>query len=85
MKLFSTATAFQVLGKDYAPKTRIYIDGTLTNGVVNGNLWIRGGGDVSIGSRYYNADGLEDTILKLWADTLQKMGITQINGSIIAE
>lgn len=85
VKLFSTATAFQVLGKDYAPKTRIYIDGTLTNGTVNGNLWIRGGGDVSIGSRYYNADGLEDTILKLWADTLLKMGISQINGSIIAD
>ena len=26
VKLFSTATAFQVLGSDYAPKTRIYID-----------------------------------------------------------
>ena len=65
-KLFSTATAFEVLGSNYAPKTRIYIDGTLdANGTVNGNLWIRGGGDVSIGSRYYNAEGIEDTLLLL--------------------
>lgn len=86
VKLFSTATAFQVLGKDYAPKTRIYIDGTIdAHGVVNGNLWIRGGGDVSIGSRYYNAEGVEDTLLRIWADTLMKMGIRQINGAIIAD
>jgi serine-type D-Ala-D-Ala carboxypeptidase/endopeptidase (penicillin-binding protein 4) len=86
VKLFSTATAFQVLGKDYAPKTRFYIDGTLdAKGVVNGNLWIRGGGDVSVGSRYYNADGLEDTLLRQWADTLLKMGVRKINGSIITD
>src|SRR3989338_1654181 len=71
VKLFSTATAFQVLGSDYAPKTRIYIDGTIdSKGTVNGNLWIRGGGDVTIGSRYYNAEGIEDTLLRVWADTL---------------
>ncbi|MES2557832.1 MAG: D-alanyl-D-alanine carboxypeptidase/D-alanyl-D-alanine-endopeptidase [Bacteroidota bacterium] len=86
VKLFSTATAFQVLGSDYAPKTRIYIDGTIdSKGTVNGNLWIRGGGDVTIGSRYYNAEGIEDTLLKIWADTLMKMGIKQINGAIIAD
>lgn len=86
VKLFTTATAFQVLGKDYAPKTRIYLDGTMDDkGVVNGNIWIRGGGDVSIGSRYYNADGREDTLLKAWVDTLMKMGITQINGAIITD
>ncbi|MDH4472157.1 MAG: D-alanyl-D-alanine carboxypeptidase/D-alanyl-D-alanine-endopeptidase [Fluviicola sp.] len=86
VKLFSTATAFQVLGSDYAPKTRIYIDGTIdANGIVNGNLWIRGGGDVAIGSRYYNAEGIEDTLLRVWADTLLKMGIKQINGAIIAD
>lgn len=86
VKLFTTATAFQVLGKDYAPKTRFYIDGTLdAKGVVNGNLWIRGGGDVSVGSRYYNGEGTEDTLLTIWADTLAKMGITKITGAIVAD
>lgn len=86
VKLFTTATAFQVLGKDYAPKTRIYLDGTLgADSVLRGNLWIRGGGDVALGSRYYNGDGLEDSFLQLWADTLIKMGIRKIEGSIVAD
>lgn len=85
-KLFATATAFQVLGKDYAPKTRIYIDGTLRkDSVLDGNLWVRGGGDVSLGSRYYNADGLEDQFLRKWADTLIKMGIKRIDGAVITD
>lgn len=85
-KLFATATAFQVLGKDYAPKTRIYIDGTIgKDSVLNGNVWIRGAGDVSLGSRYYNGDGLEDQFLRAWADSLTKRGIKTINGAIISD
>ena len=86
VKLFTTATAFQVLGKDYTPKTRIYVDVKPdANGVVNGNLWIRGAGDASLGSKYYNEEGTEASFLDLWADTLMKMGIKQINGAIIAD
>lgn len=86
VKLFTTATAFQVLGKDYTPKTRIYLDVKPdVNGVVNGNLWVRGGGDPSLGSKYYNSEGTEATFLELWADTLLKMGIRQINGAVISD
>lgn len=85
-KLFSTATAFQLLGKDYAPKTRVYMDGVITkDSVLNGNIWIRGAGDVSLGSRYYNGDGLEDQFLKFWADSLIKLGIKRVDGAIIAD
>lgn len=37
-KLFTTAAAFGLLGTDYAFETRLYAEGTLTNGVLNGNL-----------------------------------------------
>ncbi len=84
-KLWATATAYQLLGKDYAPKTRIYIDGTIKDSTLNGNLWIRGGGDIALGSRYYNGDGLEDTFLRNWADTLKAKGINKITGAIIAD
>lgn len=85
-KLFATATAFQVLGKEYMPKTRIYVDGPIDkNGVLTGNLWIRGAGDVSLGSRYYNEDGQEALFLAKWADTLLKMGIKQVNGAVISD
>lgn len=85
-KLFATATAFQLLGKDYAPQTRIYLDGELSkDGVLNGNLWIRGGGDVALGSRYYNGDGREKEFLEKWADTLIKLGIKKINGAVVSD
>ncbi len=84
-KLWSTATAYQLLGKDYTPTTRLYIDGTIKDSVLNGNLWVRGGGDIALGSRYYNGDGIEDTFLRSWCDTLKKRGIKQITGAIIAD
>lgn len=85
-KLFSTATAFQLLGKDYSPETRIYLDGQLgSDGTLYGNLWIRGGGDVSLGSRYYNGNGLETSFLEKWTDSLIKLGIKKITGSVIAD
>jgi len=37
-KLFTTAAAFGLLGTNYAFETRVYCEGTLTNGMVTGNL-----------------------------------------------
>ena len=37
-KLFTTAAAFGLLGTNYTFETRVYYDGTLTNGTVTGNL-----------------------------------------------
>jgi serine-type D-Ala-D-Ala carboxypeptidase/endopeptidase (penicillin-binding protein 4) len=85
VKLFTTATALETIGKDYTPKTRFYIDGTLKDSIVQGDLWVRGGGDPSLGSRYYNDDGREPAFLEMITDTLKKLGIRQINGAIIAD
>lgn len=85
-KLFATATAIEVLGENYQPKTRIYVSREIgPGGVVAGDLWIRGGGDVSLGSKYYNADGKESDFLKKWADTLYKLGLRKIEGSVIGD
>jgi serine-type D-Ala-D-Ala carboxypeptidase/endopeptidase (penicillin-binding protein 4) len=37
-KMFTTAAAFALLGTNYAFETRVYADGTLSNGVLAGNL-----------------------------------------------
>ncbi len=64
-KLFATASAFEMLGPNYKPKTSIYFDDKIDeNGLLKGNLWIRGGGDISLGSRYYNDPGHEDSFLE---------------------
>jgi serine-type D-Ala-D-Ala carboxypeptidase/endopeptidase (penicillin-binding protein 4) len=86
VKLFSTASAFEILGGNYQPKTRIYGTKPINEkGVLVGDLWIRGGGDVSLGSQYYNASGKESDFLKAWADSLYKLGLRKIEGSVIGD
>lgn len=85
-KLFSTATALEILGKNYRPETRIYTDGEIdSTGILHGNLWIRGGGDPTLGSKYYCTKGHERDFLYAWADSLKKKGIKKIDGGIIAD
>jgi D-alanyl-D-alanine carboxypeptidase/D-alanyl-D-alanine-endopeptidase (penicillin-binding protein 4) len=84
-KLFSTAAALEILGPEYRPQTRIYIDGEIDeNGTLNGNIWIRGGGDPSLGSSYNN-DESQNAFLKTWSDSLIKLGIKNITGSVVAD
>lgn len=85
-KLFSTATALEILGENYRPETRIYTDGKVdSTGTLKGNLWIRGGGDPTLGSKYYCSKGHERDFLYAWADSLKKKGIKKIEGGVIAD
>lgn len=85
-KLFATATAFEVLGANYRPLTRIYKDGEIdSTGTLQGNIWIRGGGDPSLGSKYFTNKDTRLDFLKNWIDTLKNKGIKQIEGNIIAD
>lgn len=85
-KLFSTATALEILGEDYQPLTRVYHDGMIDpSGVLKGNIWIRGGGDASLGSHYYYDKSNRTLFLEKWADSLLLAGIKTIEGNIIAD
>lgn len=81
-KLFTTATVLELLAPDFKPSTRIYLDGKLEKGTLNGDLWIRGGGDVTLGSFYFNKPGTESNFLGQWIDTLKNLGIIKITGAI---
>jgi D-alanyl-D-alanine carboxypeptidase/D-alanyl-D-alanine-endopeptidase (penicillin-binding protein 4) len=85
-KLFSTATAFELLGKDKKSVTRIYLKGKVdADGVLHGDIWIRGGGDVSLGSRFFSEPARELDFLNAWSDSLILKGIKKIDGAIIAD
>ncbi|MDB2657090.1 D-alanyl-D-alanine carboxypeptidase/D-alanyl-D-alanine-endopeptidase [Crocinitomicaceae bacterium] len=84
-KLFSTATALEILGPDYRAKTRLYVEGYVEDGKLIGNLWIRGSGDPSLGSKYFNSPGHELDFMKPWIDSLKSMGITSISGGVIGD
>lgn len=82
MKLITTATALEILGADYRFETTLEVDGEITpTGVLNGNLYIRGSGDPTLGSsKIGNKNFLSD-----WVDAVMKAGIKQINGDVIAD
>lgn len=81
-KIIASITSFDLLGKDYRYKTSISIDGVITGGVLNGNLYIIGSGDPTMGSWRY-AQTKNDAQLKRIADMLKSQGISQVNGNII--
>jgi D-alanyl-D-alanine carboxypeptidase/D-alanyl-D-alanine-endopeptidase (penicillin-binding protein 4) len=85
VKLFTTGAALEILGPEYRPETRIYSDGIIRDSILYGNIWIRGGGDMSLGSRFFNdKDKLKDFLIS-WTDSLKKKGINRIQGSVIAD
>lgn len=84
-KLFSTAMALEILGPAHRFETSIYADGKIVNGTLFGNLWIRGEGDVTLGSKFFNADGQEFNVLDEWIDSLKAHGIKKISGKVIID
>jgi D-alanyl-D-alanine carboxypeptidase/D-alanyl-D-alanine-endopeptidase (penicillin-binding protein 4) len=85
-KLFTTAAALDQFGLDGRFATRIYTDGTIAGGIVNGNVFIRGGGDPTFGSdsyakRHYSSAA---TIEQL-AGKLALSGVTQITGGVYGD
>ncbi|MBN2602179.1 MAG: D-alanyl-D-alanine carboxypeptidase/D-alanyl-D-alanine-endopeptidase [Candidatus Marinimicrobia bacterium] len=83
MKLFTTTSALALLGPDYRYKTSLFMDGKIENGVLNGNLIVKGSGDPTISGRYNGGNRLE--LFQNWADTLKSLGIREINGTIIGD
>jgi D-alanyl-D-alanine carboxypeptidase/D-alanyl-D-alanine-endopeptidase (penicillin-binding protein 4) len=82
MKVVTTAAALELLGPDFCFQTKLEIDGTLNSkGVLNGNLYIRGGGDPTLGSEHL---GDKDFLIK-WVEEIKKVGIKKITGQIIAD
>lgn len=87
MKLVTTATASMVLGRGYRFTTRIQYSGELDSitGILDGDIYIKGGGDPTLGSKYYNRDGEERDFLNEWADSLYSLGIRKVTGRVIAD
>jgi len=81
-KIFSTALALEVLGAEFRFKTELYKEGIVKDSILKGNIWVRGLGDVSFGSRFFNQEGQETHDLEALIDALKEYGIKQVNGYI---
>ena len=83
LKTVATATALEILGEDYRYPTTLEYDGILENGTLEGNLYIKGSGDPSLGSSHF-APG-QNKFLSTWIAALQKAGIKHKTGSVISD
>jgi D-alanyl-D-alanine carboxypeptidase/D-alanyl-D-alanine-endopeptidase (penicillin-binding protein 4) len=84
MKTITTITAFNVLGKDFKYQTAIGYSGSISGGILNGDIIIKGSGDPTLGSWRYESSK-EEHILMLMVDAIRKAGIKKINGRIIGD
>ncbi|MBX7242257.1 MAG: D-alanyl-D-alanine carboxypeptidase/D-alanyl-D-alanine-endopeptidase [Bacteroidia bacterium] len=85
MKVITTATALAVLGEGYRYKTFIEYDGEIQNGVLNGNVYIRGTGDPSTGSDRFGNEHSMENVLRKWGEEIRKAGILKIKGKVIGD
>lgn len=79
LKLVTTSAALQVLGSNFRFETKLEYDGSIENGILKGNLYIKGGGDPTLGK-----DNMEK-LMKEWAEIVKKQGIKHITGSVIGD
>jgi D-alanyl-D-alanine carboxypeptidase/D-alanyl-D-alanine-endopeptidase (penicillin-binding protein 4) len=79
MKILTLAAAAETLGWDYRYTTTLESTGTIENGVLRGDLIVRGTGDPTINSRSDRAAHVLDE----WILALTSAGIRQIDGRII--
>jgi PBP4 family serine-type D-alanyl-D-alanine carboxypeptidase len=74
-KLFPSFSAFYTMGSDYMIPTQVLSDGMIENGVLKGDIYLKGFGDALL-------DEQDITALVL---QLKQKGITSINGGIYAD
>ena len=75
MKLVTTFAALELLGPAYSWSTPVYLDGAVRDGVLQGNLYIRGQGDPKL------------VVERLWLllRRVQGLGIREIAGDIVLD
>lgn len=75
MKVITTYAALEILGPTYQWRTEFYSDGPLKDGVLHGNLYLKGGGDPKLNME------------KLWLlmRDLRANGVVQVTGDLVLD
>ncbi len=82
LKIITTATALEILGADYRYQTILQYDGEIKDNILYGNIYIKGNGDPTLGSKYFESS---TQFLNDWQDAIKKLGINKITGSVISD
>ncbi len=91
-KLVVAAAATVLLPPDYRVRTSLYANGTITNGVVHGDLILYGRGDPTWSERCYTVDTLAPggcdstwTAVDAIAESLRARGLRRVTGRVVGD
>ncbi len=91
-KLVVAATATVLLPVDYRVRTSLYVNGTVSDGVVGGDLILYGRGDPTWSQRCFSVDTLAPgacdstwTAVDAVAESLKARGIRRVTGKIVGD
>jgi D-alanyl-D-alanine carboxypeptidase/D-alanyl-D-alanine-endopeptidase (penicillin-binding protein 4) len=82
-KVYSGIWSLSVLGPDYRFPTDLLITGPVQNGVVRGDVVVRGSGDPAFGYSDYDKDPM--TSPRAMAAGLKRLGVRVVEGGVIAD
>lgn len=89
MKLATAIGALEILGPDYRMQTKFVTNGKFSNGIVDGDLYVIGGGDPLITTKGYKSVFDDpDQVLEPMTDLVNKLkekGVKEVRGAIIGD
>jgi len=83
-KLITTGLVLNEFGDSHRFSTSLRYDGVIKDGILEGDLYIVGGGDPTIGARDSISTPLVETF-SAWEKLLREHGITRISGRIVGD
>lgn len=81
LKIITAAVAAEQLGWDYRFETRLETTGSVVDGILDGDLFVVGGGDPTINAR----DLIAAPLFEEWANALRSAGIHRVRGRLIGD
>lgn len=75
MKLLTSVAALDLLGSGYAFRTYLYYKGTISKGVLSGDVWLVGGMDPLF----------DEMDMRIFAETIHRIGVDTIRGRIMQD
>ncbi len=83
LKLITTSSALELLGADHTFQTKLLLRGTIIDGVLHGDIIIRGEGDPIFNSQEFLKH--YGDVFSQWTSAIQTLGIKKIQGQIIGD
>jgi serine-type D-Ala-D-Ala carboxypeptidase/endopeptidase (penicillin-binding protein 4) len=81
MKMMTTGLALERFGPDHRFTTEVLRSAGISNGVLQGDLFLRGGGDPTLSLRFWQGESPMDAL----AQKVAASGIRHITGSVVAD